>query len=182
MPERLSELTPEELPRPRFCQVCGGRLDERALPGQDRSRYVCCDCGFIHYLNPRVVAATVPSRGGRLLLVRRAMNPMRGYWTFPGGFLEVGETTQQGALRETEEEIGLQVELGPLLGVYTRSEVGIVVVVYLAEAGGGEPVPEEAEILEIGWYRPDEIPWDDLAFETTRAALRDLVTLLGNAP
>ncbi len=117
----------------------------------------------------------MPERDGRVVLVQRAMNPMRGYWTFPGGFLEVGETTEQGALRETEEEIGLRVTLGSLLGVYTRAEVGIVVVVYRAAVADGEPVLEEREILAARWCDPAEVPWQDLAFETTRQALRDLV-------
>lgn len=177
----MGELTPEQLPRPRFCQVCGGPLSYRRLPHDARPRYVCDGCGFIHYLNPRVVAATVPQREGRLLLVRRAMDPMRGFWTFPGGFLEVGETTEQGAVRETEEEIGLPVELGPLLGVYTRAEFGIVVIVYRAAVGPGEAVAEEREILETRWFAPEEIPWTELAFETTRQALRDLVGA-GTAP
>jgi len=155
--------------------VCGGPLSYRRPPHDARLRFVCDRCGFIHYLNPRVVAATVPERDGRFLLVRRAMDPMRGFWTFPGGFLEVGETAEQGAVRETEEEVGLAVKLGPLLGVYTRAEFGIVVVVYRASAGPGDAVLEEREIIEARWFAPDEIPWAELAFETTRQALRDLV-------
>ena len=141
---------------------------------EQRGRLVCQACGFIHYLNPRVVAAAIPERDGSVLLMRRALEPRRGYWTPPGGFVELGESTEEAALRESEEEVGLPLELAGLLGVYSRPAVGIVVVVYRALALREEP-NLGSEAMEARWFTPQAIPWDDLAFETTARALRDWV-------
>ncbi len=164
------------MPIPRFCHQCGGCLRDQFVPAEQRARLVCESCGFIHYLNPRVVAAAIPERDGRILLMRRALEPRRGYWTFPGGFLEVGETAQEGARREAEEEVGVSVELGAILGAYTRRDIGIVVVVFRAQAPEEEPQPGE-EALEVGWFTPEAIPWEELAFPTTEQALREWVKL-----
>jgi ADP-ribose pyrophosphatase YjhB (NUDIX family) len=155
----------------------------RYVAEERRDRLVCESCGLIHYLNPRVVAAVVPELDGVdgrpcLLLMRRALEPRRGYWTPPGGFVELGETTEEAALREGEEEVGLPLELSSLLGVYSRPAVGIVVVVYRARALRGEP-QLGVEALEARWFTSDAIPWDDLAFETTVRALRDWVAVVG---
>ena len=108
--------------------------------------------------------------------MRRAIEPRYGAWTFPGGFLEVDETAEEAALREAEEEVGLEVRLGPLLGVYSRPGFGIVVVVFRGRAARGAPRPGR-ECLETAWFAPDEIPWDELAYETTRWALQDWTAL-----
>jgi ADP-ribose pyrophosphatase YjhB (NUDIX family) len=161
---------------PRFCHQCGGRLEERQVEGEDRPRLVCGQCGFIHYVNPKVVVGALPERGGRVLLMRRAIEPRYGTWTFPGGFMEIDETAEEAALRETKEEVGLTLTLGRLLGVYSRPGPGILVLVFRARAGRKPPQPGH-ECLEMAWFHPDEIPWDDLAFETTTWALRDWVAL-----
>ncbi|MFQ5381446.1 MAG: NUDIX domain-containing protein [Dehalococcoidia bacterium] len=154
---------------------CGGRLERRVPRGDLKSRLVCTACGFVHYLNPRPVAGTVPLRRseGRLLLVRRAIEPQSGKWVFPGGFMDVGETAEQAACRETAEEANLEVDDLRLLGVYTRPDPGIVIVVFtaraLSEARAGH------ETSEVRWFLPEEIPWDELAFDSTSAALRDLL-------
>jgi mutator protein MutT len=135
----------------------------------------CEACGFVHYINPRVVAAIVVERNGCVLLQRRAVDPRSGYWTFPGGFLEAGETAEEGALRETKEEVGLDVTLGDVLGVYSRPDVAIVVVVYRGAAGAGEAIVGDSESSEVRWFAAADILWGDLAFETTAAALRDWV-------
>lgn len=168
-------------PDPKFCHQCGASLRLQLVEEEGLERLVCEACGFIHYLNPRVVAAAVPERtsdDGRrdVLLMRRALEPRRGYWTPPGGFVELGESTEEAALRESDEEVGLTLEVTALLGVYSRPQVGIVVVVYRARALSGEARPS-AEALEVRWFPEDEIPWDDLAFETTVAALRDWVSI-----
>lgn len=152
---------------------------------EGRERFVCTACARIHYRNPRVVASVIPERAGpdgrrQCLLMRRALEPRRGYWTPPGGFVELGESTEEAALREGEEEVGLALEVDGLLGVYTRVPVGIVVVAYRARAVAGEAVPGD-EALEVRWFTADEVPWDDLAFETTVRALRDWVALAKNA-
>ena len=172
-----SDITPP--PEPSFCHQCGAAVTLRFVPEEQRDRHVCEVCGFIHYLNPRVVAAVIPERndgaGGRqALLMRRALEPRRGYWTPPGGFVELGESTEEAAPREGQEEVGLTLQLAGLLGVYSRPSVGIVVVVYRARALEAAPTLG-VEALEARWFTADAIPWDDFAFETTVRALRDWV-------
>jgi len=164
---------PEQLPPARFCQSCGGYLVERYLPGEGRPRLRCELCGHIHYLNPRVVAAAIVEHGGRVLLQQRAIEPRAGFWTFPGGFLEMGETPEQCAVRETREEAGIDVALVGLHGVYARPDVGIVIVVYRATSASSAAFAADGESQAVGWFAPDAIPWDALAFDTTAAALRD---------
>ena len=164
---------PERLPTARYCRSCGHTLVERYIAGEKRMRLQCESCAFIHYENPRVVAAIIVSHGGRVLLQQRAMDPRAGFWTFPGGFLEVGETAEQGAARETLEEVGLVVTPTALVGVYSRPQVGIVLVAYEGESSSDAAVVGDAESLQVRWCAPDEIPWANLAFETTEAALRD---------
>jgi ADP-ribose pyrophosphatase YjhB (NUDIX family) len=161
---------------PRFCQRCGSGVELRFLEAEGRERHVCAACGFVHYLNPRLVANVLPERAGRVLLLRRAIEPGFGKWAFPGGYLELGESAEAGAERETWEEVGLRVTAGPLLGVYTRIDHGVVVLVFRGIKFSGRPVAGP-EVLETAWFRPHEIPWPDLAFETTVAALRDWVRL-----
>ena len=163
------------MPVARYCQVCGYHLVERFLAAEKRSRLQCENCGFIHYVNPRVVASIIVSHRGNVLLQQRAMEPRAGFWTFPGGFLELGESAEDGAARETLEEVGLDVRPQRLLGVYTRPHVGIVLVVYEAESASSDAVVSDPESLKLAWFAPAEIPWDELAFETTEAALRDWV-------
>jgi mutator protein MutT len=166
-------IVPERLPQPRYCQLCGHHLVERRLVHESRARLQCEQCGFVHYLNPRVVAGIIVSHRGRVLLQRRAVEPRTGFWTFPGGFVEVGETAEEGACRETLEEVGLDVAPASLVGVYTRPAAGIVLVAYAGEAQTDAAVAADAESLEVRWFEADAIPWADLAFETTDAALRD---------
>src|SRR6185295_4409721 len=116
----MSTVPPERPPAPRYCSRCGRDLIERYVPEERRMRRRCEGCGLIQYENPRVVASVIVERDGLLLLQRRAMEPRAGFWTFPGGFLEVGEGAEDGAVRETREETGLDVTLTGLLGVYSR--------------------------------------------------------------
>jgi ADP-ribose pyrophosphatase YjhB (NUDIX family) len=167
---------PETLPVPRYCQLCGHFLVERAVPLDTRRRLQCEACGFVHYMNPRVVVSVIPVRDGRVLLQRRAIDPRSGYWTFPGGFLEAGERPEEGAAREAKEEAGLDVNVERLIGVYARPQVAIVLVVYEGSAAG-EAFVGDHESSEVRWFAPAEIPWADLAFDTTEAALRDWVAL-----
>ena len=172
---------PERLATPRYCQQCGHYLVERYVAEERRVRFKCEHCGFIHYMNPRVVASIIVEHDGRILLQLRAQEPRAGFWTFPGGFLEVGETVQQGALRETKEEVGLEVKLDGLLGVYTRPDVGIVLVVFEATSPSGDAVIADPESRELRWFAPHEIPWDRLGFPTTESALRDWVAKHGGS-
>ena len=125
-------------------------------------------------MNQKVVAATIPWQDGRLLLTRRAITPALGKWTFPGGYVDWGETVDAGALRETWEETGLTVELGELVGVYSYAGVPVVIVVYEAVVTGGTlTLCHENDRLE--WVTPAEVPWDELAFPSTVAAVRDFL-------
>jgi ADP-ribose pyrophosphatase YjhB (NUDIX family) len=164
---------PERLPSPRYCQICGRFLVERYVEAERRTRLQCEGCGFIHYLNPRVVAAIIVSNRGRVLLQQRAVEPRAGFWTFPGGFLEIGETVEEGAARETLEEVGLEVTPERIVGVYSRPQVGIVLVAYEAESASDAAFVGDTESQQVQWFERSDIPWADLAFETTEAALRD---------
>lgn len=165
--------------QPRYCQHCGWVLVSRFLEQDGRLRLICERCGFIHYVNPKLVSNVLPERRGRVLLLRRAIEPSYGKWAFPGGFLEMGESVEEGAEREAFEEVGLRVRAGPLLGVYTRVDQGVVVLVFRGLRVSGRPVPGP-EAIETAWFQPHEIPWTDLAFETTSAAMRDWVRALGH--
>jgi ADP-ribose pyrophosphatase YjhB (NUDIX family) len=148
------------------------------LPTEDRPRHVCEDCGHVHYINPKVVAAVLPVWQGRVLLLRRAIEPRAGAWVFPGGFVEWGETVEEAAAREAHEEVGIRVDVRGLIGVYSRLGPGVVIVVY----EGGVEHPSFApgrEAMEAAWFAPREIPWHDLAFDTTEQALRAWVSGLG---
>jgi ADP-ribose pyrophosphatase YjhB (NUDIX family) len=158
---------------PRFCPACGQRVEPRLLEADHRPRLVCAD-GHVTWRNPRVVVGTIPVDGGQIYLARRAIEPAKGRWTCPGGFLELGEATQEGARRETEEETRLRVEIGRLIGVYSRPHAGVVTIIYEAVVVGGSPEPA-AETSDVRAFGPDEIPWDEIAFSTAESALRDWV-------
>src|SRR5690348_5255989 len=113
-----------------FCPHCGGRLHLRQLPTEDRPRLVCSACGHVHYLNPKVVSGTLPVQQGKIWLLRRGIEPRLGYWTYPAGFQEWDETTEEAAIRETREEIGCDVALDGLFGVYSRPNAPVVNIVY----------------------------------------------------
>ena len=144
----------------------------RTVPhGDTRERTVCPDCGFIVYENPKIVVGAVVVDGDRFLLCRRAIEPRRGYWTLPAGYLEVNESTMAGAAREAFEEACARISIEGLLAVYDIPRISQVQVIYrarLAEPGFG-PGPESLEVRFFGW---DEIPWDDLAFPSVHWSLR----------
>ena len=139
---------------------------------------VCAACGHIFYLNPKIVSGTLPLEDGKVWLLRRGIEPRLGYWTYPAGYQEMDETTEDAARRETWEELGLQVEIARLFGVYSRAGSHVVNVVYLARLSGEHQAPIlTAEAIEVGLFAPDTIPWTDLAFPSTHAVLRDWVEL-----
>jgi len=154
-----------------FCPTCGGRLEQRYVAEELRDRLVCTQCERIHYINPAVVAGVIPVADGGVWLLRRAIEPRYGTWTFPAGFMELGETVEDAAIRETREELNLEVRLEGLLGVYSRPTLSTVHVVYLAVAVGTPSIGQET--LAFRHFAPDQIPWNDLSFTTTEQALRD---------
>jgi ADP-ribose pyrophosphatase YjhB (NUDIX family) len=157
-----------------FCSHCGQPVTLRVPDGDHRPRHVCTGCGTVHYQNPRIVAGCVPEHEGRILLCRRAIEPRRGYWTIPAGFMENGETTQDAARRESVEEALADVEIGSLLAVVHVLHADQVHVMFRArlarpEFGAG------AESLEVTLCEEAEIPWKDLAFRSVDYALRRYV-------
>ena len=158
-----------------YCSRCGSPLAHGPVAHETRDRLACASCGFIAYVNPRLVVSTLPvTPDGRLVLIRRGIEPGYGLWAQPGGFLEIDETAHEGAIRETLEETGYEVEPMDVIGVYTRPQAAVVVIAWEARVVGGEPATSE-ETLEIRAYTPDEIPWSELAFATTTWAIRDWV-------
>jgi len=157
----------------KHCSNCGHAVDYRVPPDDNRERAICPACHAVHYQNPLNVVGTLPvwEADGRVLLCRRAIEPRHGLWTLPAGFMELGETTAEGALRETQEEAGADVEMGPLYTLLNVVHVGQIHLFYLAQLRSPvfNPGPES---LEARLFAEDEIPWDDIAFRTTRETLR----------
>jgi ADP-ribose pyrophosphatase YjhB (NUDIX family) len=164
----------------RFCPLCAAPLAREAVPPDQREQAVCSACRFVFYLNPKVVAGTILEQDGRILLTRRAINPGRGLWTFPGGFVDFGETATDAALRETFEETGLRAELTGLLNVYSYPAAPVIIVYQARVTGGTLAACDENDALE--WMKPSEIPWTALAFPSTRDALREWVASRGEVP
>jgi ADP-ribose pyrophosphatase YjhB (NUDIX family) len=143
---------------------------------------VCGACGFIAYVNPRLVVTTLPvTDAGELVLLRRAIEPAYGTWAQPGGFLEADETAIQGAVRETLEETGLHVAPTSIVGLYSQPHSAVVVVAYEATIVGGEARATD-EALEVAAFTADAIPWPSIGLDTTRWALRDWVATRGIEP
>jgi ADP-ribose pyrophosphatase YjhB (NUDIX family) len=157
----------------RFCPLCGAALEPRALKPREPERPACPACGYVYYANPKVaVGAIIRMDDGRLVLVRRAIEPGYGLWVFPGGFVDRGEPLTAAAVREAREECGLDVRLDGLVNIYSYAGHTPIIVVYASTAIGGALAPDD-ESLEVGLFAEAEIPWDSLAFESTRHALRD---------
>ena len=155
-----------------YCPHCASPLRPRVLVEGDHARLACIACDFVHYRNPRLAAAAIIQREGKLILVRRAIEPQRGLWVFPGGFVDSGETVQAAAVRETFEETGLRIGLTGILDVYSSIERDVALVVYAAESRGGMASPG-SECDDLALYAPENLPWEELAFDATRDALRD---------
>ena len=155
----------------KFCSSCGGANEIRIPEGDSRERAVCRTCATIHYVNPKIVLGTIPVWEDQVLLCRRAIEPRLGLWTLPAGFMEVQESTAQGAIRETLEEAGAEIRLGALFSVFDSPHVDQVHLFYLAELShlGFAAGPES---LEVRLFREAEIPWESIAFRTITATLR----------
>ncbi len=155
----------------KFCSSCGDANEIRIPEGDSRERAVCKSCATIHYVNPKIVLGTIPVWEDQVLLCRRAIEPRLGLWTLPAGFMEVQESTAQGAIRETFEEAGAEIRLGALFSVFDIPHVDQVHLFYLAELSnlGFAAGPES---LEVRLFRESEIPWESIAFRTITATLR----------
>jgi ADP-ribose pyrophosphatase YjhB (NUDIX family) len=159
------------MPEATYCSHCGQHTVLRTPKGDHLPRRLCEHCGVIHYENPRIVVGCVPEHDGRILICRRAIEPRHGYWTIPAGFLENGETMEAGAARECLEEAMASVTIGSLLALVNIPEAQQVHVFFRAKL----PEPRfgaGVESLEARLIEPAAIPWDDIAFPSTRFALQ----------
>jgi 8-oxo-dGTP diphosphatase len=154
-----------------YCPRCAGRMVEQQAG--TRVRPVCSSCGLVIYDNPKVVAAVIPVRDGKVALVRRGMRPRKGTWVFPGGYVDNGECVEDAACRETWEETGLRVSLERLLGVYSRTGEEAVLIVYVGQVVDGTLAAGD-EQTEAGWFSPDALPPDaEMGFWSTVKAIKD---------
>jgi ADP-ribose pyrophosphatase YjhB (NUDIX family) len=157
----------------RFCPRCGGSLETRILKATEPARPVCASCGFVVYLDPKIAVGTIiRANSGRIVLVRRAIEPGYGKWVFPGGYVDRGEPLTAAAVREAREECGLEVVLDGLVNVYSYPGRAPVIVVYAARSIGGSLAIDD-ECLECGEFRQADLPWAELAFQSTHDGLRD---------
>jgi ADP-ribose pyrophosphatase YjhB (NUDIX family) len=140
--------------------------------GDTRERTVCDECGYVFYENPKLVVGTVVVEGGNVLLCRRAIEPRSGLWTLPGGFLELGETLQEGACREAFEEAVARIAIEGILAVYSVARIGQVLVIFRGRFAGPPVFAVGPESAEVALFAPEDIPWDEIAFPTTTWALK----------
>lgn len=151
----------------------------REIPaGDTHERDVCATCGFINYVNPKIVTGSIVRHRGKIMLCRRAIEPRVGYWTLPAGFMEVGETAEQAAMREAKEEANAEIVIDRLLAVYTIPRIAQVQIMYLAHLAeeGFSAGPESLEVMLAGW---DEIPWNEIAFPSVTWALTQYRSIEG---
>ena len=154
-----------------YCSECGSQVELLVPDGDDRPRHVCGACGTIHYRNPKIVVGCIPEWEDRILLCRRAIEPRYGLWTLPAGFMETGETSQQGAARETREEANARVEVGGLYTLFNLPHIDQVYLIFrsrLLDLGFGPG----AESLDVELFTESEIPWDAIAFPVVKETLR----------
>lgn len=167
-------------PRRPFCSICGGSTGIEIPIDDDRHREVCQDCGEIHYQNPKVIVGSVCSFNEQLLLCRRAIEPRKGYWTIPAGFMELGESAEEGAAREAWEEALARIAIRELIAVYSIPRIGQVQLLYRADILNSDIAPgvESLEVKLLDWR---DIPWEELAFPSVRWVLRHAMSIRGQA-
>jgi ADP-ribose pyrophosphatase YjhB (NUDIX family) len=158
-------------PAMNFCNACGGQLGEQVPEGDNRPRHVCGDCGAIHYRNPKVVTGCLPVWQGQVLLCRRAIKPRYGLWTLPAGFLENGESSHQGAVRETLEEANARVALEGLYTTFNLPHIDQIYMLFRARLLDLDFAPGE-ESLEVALFDERDIPWEQLAFPVVAETLK----------
>jgi len=154
-----------------FCSACGARVEQRVPTGDTLPRFVCAQCGIIHYENPKIVVGCIPEWENRILLCRRAIEPRIGLWTVPAGFMENGETTAQGAQRETLEEANARVEMLGLYALFNIPHINQVYMLFRARLLDLD-FRAGAETLETALFEEQQIPWDRLAFATVKRTLK----------
>jgi 8-oxo-dGTP diphosphatase len=174
----------DDTPPYKFCPVCGSMLEPRVLKITEPKRLVCTNtsCGFVFYLDPKIAVGTIiRMASGKIVLVKRAIEPGYGKWVFPGGYVDRGEEVTLAAVREAREEAGLAVKLDHLINIYSYAGRAPVIIVYAATMVSGELAVDD-EGLEAREFDLDDIPWDELAFRSTQEALRDYIDGRRTAP
>lgn len=156
----------------KFCSECAHPIEQRIPAGDNRLRAVCSHCETIHYVNPRIIAGTLPVFEQQILLCRRAIEPRKGFWTLPAGFMEQGETLEQGAARETFEEAGIDIECGQLLTAISVPFISQVHIFFLAKMVSTAHAVSTSESLEVRMFDFADIPWDEIAFPTVKHTLQ----------
>ena len=154
----------------KYCSECGNTIENKVPPEDNRPRAVCKVCFKIHYVNPKVVVGSMKTWENQILLCRRAINPRKGFWTLPAGFMEIGESTSEGAKRETIEESGADIELKELFAVFDIPTFNQVHIFYLARMKSDKLNPG-IESLEARLFREEDIPWPELSFTSVKKAL-----------
>jgi len=154
-----------------YCTACGSRLQLRIPPHDDRQRHVCDNCGLVHYVNPRLIVCSIPTWEDKVMLCKRAIEPRYGTWTLPGGFMELGESTQEAAARETREEAGASIDVHELYSMFNVIHIDQVHLFFRATLQTPD-YKAGVESLEVGLFREHEVPWDNIAFPAVAATLR----------
>jgi ADP-ribose pyrophosphatase YjhB (NUDIX family) len=162
----------------RFCPVCGSPLETAKLKVNDPPRLICSECDFVFYLDPKLVACSIIEVKSKIVLLKRGIEPEKGKWVIPGGYVDRGEEVVAAALREVKEECGIDIRIKNLQGVYSYHGWLEVVIVYVAEYLSGNLVAGD-ESVDMKLLSPSEIPWDKLAFRSTKDALRDYIRIKG---
>jgi 8-oxo-dGTP diphosphatase len=160
------------LPEYNFCPRCGGRLELREIKSGEPERLVCEECSFVFYLGPKLVAAVIFELNGGIVLTQRAIDPGYGKWTFPGGFVDRGETAEAAAKREAREEAGVEVEVDKIIGLYSYEDQVPVIAVFSGRVTAGKPAPLD-ETMAVKAFPYDDLPWSEMAFPSTEDALKD---------
>lgn len=155
-----------------FCPLCAGRLETRTLKEGEPERLVCGNCGFVFYLGPKLVAGAIFELDSGIVLIQRDIEPGYGKWTFPGGFVERGETAEAAAEREVLEESGVEIEVEDIVGLYSYEGQVPAIAVFEARVIGGEPQALD-ETMDVKSFDHDNLPWAEIAFPSTEQALKD---------
>lgn len=161
------------LPAMKYCPVCGAEVARRTPAHDSRERWVCERCDTVHYHNPLIVVGCVAEQDGKVLLCKRSIEPRLGYWTVPAGFMELGESLAEGAARETREEALAEVEIGHMFASIDVIDAGQVHIFFTGRLKGSYGVGEES--MDARLFALDEIPWEELAFQSGRFALRKYI-------
>ena len=159
----------------KFCSECSAPVEFKKVFGEDRPRFVCSECEKIHYVNPRMISGCLIVHDRQILLCRRSIEPCKGAWTLPAGYLENGETVEAGAIRETWEESRAEVEIEHLHTLYSIPKISMAFLIFKAHFKSKvhfEPTPESSEVK---LFNKDEIPWDTIAFSSISFCLKQFI-------